>query len=93
MMLVVEKIPTGLDMIMVMIGMRESLGTFTMYPISGQQGALIAIGNPREPRKKFLDGTSDQLIEMLGGSPGTAEYSVSSEAKRELGLPKIYGMC
>lgn len=92
MMLVEEDIPKVLGIKMGTTGMRETPDTIMMPRAIDQPGALKTGGIPPGSDKRCLLKTSDQQSEVLGGSPGTVEYLVDWEAKKDLEKQETYVM-
>lgn len=86
-MVLAEETPTSVGTMMATIDMKESLDITTMLQVSDQLGVPIAKRSLQELNKKSL------IKIVLGGSPGTVECSAGSEAKIELGSPKICAIC
>ena len=91
--LVVEETPMGPGTKMGMIGTRETPDTTRMLQTIDQPEALMTGGILQGSDKNSLVKINDLSSVVLGGSPGTVEFSVGSEVKIELEQPRIYATC
>ena len=91
--LVVEETSTSLGTKMGMTGMKETPDTTRMLQTIDQPEALMTEGILRGSDKKSLIKINDLPSAVLGGSPGTVEFSVGSEVRIGLEQPRIYATC